>query len=45
MGKTYGMITPKDTLHDRLQNYQKTLAEDQKKKQNIPSKGRGARIL
>ena len=26
--ETYGMETPKDILHDRLQNYQKTIAED-----------------
>ena len=41
--EAYGMKTPKDTLHDRLQNYQKTIAEEQKKKHSVHSKGRGAR--
>ena len=31
--ETYGMKNPKDTLHGKLQDYQKTIAEDQKKKQ------------
>jgi len=41
--ETYGMKNPKNTLHDRLQNYQKTIAEGQKIKHDNHSKGKAAR--